>query len=63
MGRRDRASQTAGVVELSGEKGGQTVTSELAVEQKHRYDPAELPANKGRPSAVELPGHEVEKRV
>jgi beta-lactamase regulating signal transducer with metallopeptidase domain len=59
--RRGRASENAEVLELPSEKRGQTVTSELAAEQKHRHDPAELPANKKRSSAVELPGHEVGK--
>jgi hypothetical protein len=60
-GRRGRVPEKAEFLELPSEKREQTVTSELAAEQKYRHDPAELPANKKRASAVELPGHEVGK--
>jgi hypothetical protein len=59
--RKGRAPDNTVFMELPSEKVGQTVASELAVNEKHRYAPAELEAKRKRTSAVELPGHQVEE--
>jgi hypothetical protein len=59
-GPRARELGSTEVVELSSEKGGRAEASELAVVEKHRHAPAELPTNQKRTSVVELPDQQFE---
>jgi hypothetical protein len=59
-GPRARELGSTEVVELSSEKGGRAEASELAVVEKHRHAPAELPTNQKRTGAMELPDQQFE---